>query len=99
MSAEHQQRNAPASVIDPVCGMTVDPHTAKHRADHRGHTYYFCSAACRARFVSDPQKYLGKTEPQSEPKGTIYTCPMHPEIKQEGDGSWTLCGMQLETEI
>ena len=51
-------------MLDPVCGMTVDPHTAKHRADHRGHTYYFCSAGCRTKFVSDPQKYLGAREPE-----------------------------------
>jgi Cu+-exporting ATPase len=56
MTAEHHHHDAPAEggVIDPVCGMTVDPHTAKHRADYRGHTYYFCSAGCRTKFVADP---------------------------------------------
>src|SRR6185295_5202875 len=44
-------------VLDPVCGMTVDPHTAKHRHDYKGHTYYFCSAGCRAKFATDPEKY------------------------------------------
>ena len=59
-AASPSSRRRPAGgVLDPVCGMTVDPHTAKHRADHRGHTYYFCSAGCRAKFAADPQKYLG----------------------------------------
>ena len=67
---------------DPVCGMDVDPHTAKHRADHSGHTYYFCSARCRERFVADPAKFLAEDEakPEPVPEGTIYTCPMHPRL-------------------
>ena len=80
----HQHRHE-AAAIDPVCGMTVDPHTAKHRAEHRGHTYYFCSAGCQTKFTADPQKYLGRAkaaEPVAE--GTIYTCPMHPQIRQAG---------------
>ena len=86
---EHQQ------AIDPVCGMTVYPSTAKHKAEHRGHTYYFCSAGCRTKFVATPEKYLDKVE---EPviAGAIYTCPMHPEIRQEGPGSCPICGMALE---
>ena len=47
-----------ATVKDPVCGMSVDPHTAAHRADHDGHPYYFCAAGCRTKFVADPAKYL-----------------------------------------
>ena len=86
-------------VIDPVCGMTVDPHTAKHRAEHRGHTYYFCSAGCRTKFVSSPQKYLGDRQPETVPDGTIYTCPMHPEIRQVGPGSCPICGMALEPDV
>jgi Cu+-exporting ATPase len=86
-------------VLDPVCGMTVDPHTAKHRADHRGHTFYFCSAGCRTKFISDPQKYLGVREPESVREGAIYTCPMHPEIRQLGPGACPICGMALEPEI
>ena len=83
---------------DPVCGMDVDPHTAKHRADHAGHTYYFCSARCRERFVADPAKFLAAeaTKPAPVPEGTIYTCPMHPEIRQVGPGSCPICGMALE---
>ena len=82
-------------VIDPVCGMTVDPATAKHKAEHQGQSYYFCSAGCRTKFVATPAKYLDKIE---EPviAGAIYTCPMHPEIRQEGPGSCPICGMALE---
>jgi heavy metal translocating P-type ATPase len=87
-------------VKDPVCGMTVDPHTAKHRHSHEGHPYYFCSAKCRERFAADPRKYL---EPDSSPPApaapdAIYTCPMHPEIRQLGPGSCPICGMALEPE-
>jgi Cu+-exporting ATPase len=83
---------------DPVCGMDVDPHTAKHRADHSGRTYYFCSARCRERFVADPAKFLAEdtAKPAPVPEGTIYTCPMHPEIRQVGPGSCPICGMALE---
>ena len=99
MTAGHHHHAAAGGAIDPVCGMTVDPHKARHRADHRGHTYYFCSAGCRAKFVADPQKYLGGRQPQSVPEGTVYTCPMHPEIRQIGPGSCPICGMALEPDI
>lgn len=97
------QHDAPASskAIDPVCGMTVDPHTAKHRHDHLGHTYYFCSAGCRTKFIADPDKYLSPREHDAEPvpEGTIYTCPMHPEIRQVGPGACPICGMALEPDL
>jgi P-type Cu+ transporter len=101
MTANHHHHAAAAAggVIDPVCGMTVDPHTAKHRADYRGHTYYFCAAGCRAKFIADPQKYLGKREPEPVVEGATYTCPMHPEIRQVGPGACPICGMALEPEI
>ena len=91
----------PGGVLDPVCGMTVDPHTAKHRHDYKGRTYYFCSAGCRTKFAADPEKYLSPDERKAEPvpEGTIYTCPMHPEIRQEGPGSCPICGMALEPDI
>jgi P-type Cu+ transporter len=79
--------------------MTVDPHTTKDRVDHRGHTYYFCSAGCRTKFVDDPQKYLGRRQPDAVPEGTVYICPMHPEIRQIGPGSCPICGMALEPDI
>ena len=86
---------------DPVCGMNVDPHTAKHRAEHAGHTYYFCCAGCRTKFIADPAKYLSPAEASAEPvpEGTIYTCPMHPEIRQVGPGPCPICGMALEPDI
>src|SRR5690606_34526836 len=83
---------------DPVCGMKVDPHTAKHRAEYEGRTYYFCNPRCREKFVADPLHYLEKDKraPEKVPEGTIYTCPMHPEIRQVGPGSCPICGMALE---
>lgn len=78
--------------------MTVDPHTTPHRHTHRQHTYYFCSGGCRTKFAADPAKYLsGKPEPAPDaPPGAIFTCPMHPEIRQVGPGSCPICGMALE---
>ena len=88
-------------VKDPVCGMTVDPHQAKHRAVHAGRTYYFCSGRCRERFAAEPAKYLapGLAKADAAPEGTIYTCPMHPEIRQAGPGSCPICGMALEPVV
>ncbi len=88
-------------VKDPVCGMNVDQHTAKHRHTHEGHTYYFCNPRCREKFIADPAKYLApeRAPPAPVPAGTIYTCPMHPEIRQVGPGSCPICGMALEPEI
>ncbi len=81
--------------------MAVDPHTARHRAEHGGKTYYFCSAGCRTKFVADPAKYLGERTAAAAPTkpGTIYTCPMHPQIRQVGPGSCPICGMALEPEV
>src|SRR5699024_10008009 len=76
------------TVKDPVCGMDVDPHKTPHRATHAGQPYYFCSAGCRSKFLAEPDKYLaGKPMPEAVPEGTIYTCPMHPEVRQVGPGS------------
>jgi P-type Cu+ transporter len=89
--------HAPA-VKDPVCGMTVDPLTAKHCAEHRDQTYHFCSARCREKFTADPSAYLhGRpAAPPPAAPGTIYTCPMHPQIQQVGPGHCPICGMALE---
>ncbi|MGB9365682.1 MAG: heavy metal translocating P-type ATPase [Xanthobacteraceae bacterium] len=97
----HHHAATTDGVIDPVCGMTVDPQTAKHRHQHGGHTYHFCSAGCRAKFTADPEKYLDKSQRPAEPvpEGAIYTCPMHPEIRQVGPGSCPICGMALEPEL
>jgi Cu+-exporting ATPase len=87
-------------VIDPVCGMTVDPHKTPHRHTHQGHTFYFCAAGCRTKFIADPQKYLGDAKAaEPVPEGTIYTCPMHPQIRQVGPGACPICGMALEPEL
>ncbi|MBB4426926.1 Cu+-exporting ATPase [Bradyrhizobium sp. CIR48] len=97
----HDHGDAVSKVHDPVCGMTVDPATSKHRFDHHGQTFHFCSAGCRTKFAADPAKYLAKDKaPEPEmPAGTIYTCPMHPEIRQIGPGSCPICGMALEPEV
>ncbi|MBR0967194.1 heavy metal translocating P-type ATPase [Bradyrhizobium diazoefficiens] len=99
----HHHAAAEAGVVDPVCGMTVDPETSKHRADHRGVTYHFCSAGCRTKFAAAPEQYLGKAKAEAQradvPEGTVYTCPMHPQIRQIGPGSCPICGMALEPEL
>jgi P-type Cu+ transporter len=95
------QASAPAKVLDPVCGMTVDPATSKHRFDYRGETFHFCSAGCCTKFAADPKKYLEKdSQPKAEvSEGATYTCPMHPQIRQVGPGSCPICGMALEPEV
>ncbi|WP_293824849.1 heavy metal translocating P-type ATPase [uncultured Brevundimonas sp.] len=88
-----------ATVKDPVCGMSVDPTTTAHRASHGGQDYFFCSAGCRTKFIGDPMRYLNpRVEAEPAVPGAIYTCPMHPEIRQEGPGSCPICGMALEPE-
>jgi P-type Cu+ transporter len=86
---------------DPVCGMTIDPQKTPHAAAHSGIDHYFCSSGCRAKFEADPTRYLdaGKLRPRPAPAATIYTCPMHPQIRQPGPGSCPICGMALEPEI
>ena len=85
--------------LDPVCGMSVKRETAKHRLEYRGQQYFFCGARCRERFEADPAKFLKPGEPEpAAPAGTIYTCPMHPEVRQVGPGSCPICGMALEPE-
>ena len=82
---------------DPVCGMKVDIGARGPSFDHRGETYYFCSAGCRTKFAADPERYLTKKgEAKPLPQGTLYTCPMHPEIVKEGPGHCPICGMALE---
>jgi P-type Cu+ transporter len=87
----------PKPAKDPVCGMAVDPATAKHRCEHGGRTYYFCSAGCAEKFAAAPQDYLsGKPVSANAPADAIYTCPMHPEVEQVGTGDCPICGMALE---
>ena len=85
------------TATDPVCGMSVERATAKHFVRHEGEGFYFCSAGCKAKFEAEPQKYLGdRPAPQPVPKGTQYTCPMHPEIIRDKPGACPICGMALE---
>ena len=88
---------AEASVKDPVCEMSVDPHNTKYTAIHGGRSWYFCSAECRDKFTASPAKYLTPQQ-QNEPvpAGTVYTCPMHPQIRQMEPGFCPICGMALE---
>lgn len=97
--SEAEKTAATALAIDPVCGMKVDPAKAKHRVTYKGQDYFFCGARCRERFEAEPEKFLHPRglEPAA-PAGTIYTCPMHPEIRQVGPGSCPICGMALEPE-
>jgi Cu+-exporting ATPase len=102
-SAEHGNL-----VTDPVCGMKVDKRTARHRYELGDTIYYFCSARCLEKFRSDPDRYLNP--PANDPaltapamgalpepaEGTIWTCPMHPQIRRNGPGQCPICGMALE---
>ncbi|MDZ4857616.1 MAG: heavy metal translocating P-type ATPase [Candidatus Hydrogenedentes bacterium] len=88
---------------DPVCGMTVDPATAKHSHAHNGTTYYFCSESCKKKFAASPDEYLRTVTKKAMPQPTandtrVYICPMHPEVRQTGPGTCPKCGMALEPE-
>src|SRR5262245_15593626 len=92
-------------VKDPVCGMNVDQSSAKHSAEFGGQKYYFCSPRCKSKFLEGPRRFLSaKHETPSHQVAhaegrTIYTCPMHPEVRQTGPGSCPICGMALEPEV
>ena len=97
-----------AIVTDPVCGMKVDTRTAANKYELGDTTYYFCSARCLEKFRADPEHYLNPpaTDPAAQnpamgalpeaAEGTIWTCPMHPEIRRNGPGQCPICGMALE---
>ncbi|MFA6230789.1 heavy metal translocating P-type ATPase [Rhodanobacter sp. FW102-FHT14D06] len=90
------------TALDPVCGMRVDPNQTAYHAEYQGVTRHFCSARCRERFVADPAKYLsGQPDDASAeaPAGTMYICPMHPQVRQEDPGICPICGMALEPEM
>ncbi|MBA8885838.1 Cu+-exporting ATPase [Dokdonella fugitiva] len=94
---------AGTTVRDPVCGMQVDPQETPHHATHDGTAWHFCSARCRERFVAEPTKYVGAhaAAAAAAPASAdgIYTCPMHPQIRQRGPGTCPICGMALEAEM
>jgi Cu+-exporting ATPase len=107
MHATHCTHHATANggdAIDPVCGMRVDPAKTPHQHAWRSTDYFFCGAGCRAKFAADPDKYLHPApKPAAADHGessdsVIYTCPMHPEIRQIGPGHCPICGMALEPE-
>ncbi|MCQ9617308.1 heavy metal translocating P-type ATPase [Paenalcaligenes niemegkensis] len=89
----------PASRLkDPVCGMSVTEQSP-HHLEHDGQPFYFCSTGCQIKFSADPAKYLKQPNGQHTEvaaQGTIYTCPMHPEIRQDHPGNCPKCGMALE---
>ncbi|HET7888857.1 MAG TPA: heavy metal translocating P-type ATPase [Bradyrhizobium sp.] len=98
---KHETGQDAAVAVDPVCGMKVKRETAKHRFEYRGTEYLFCCARCRERFQADPESFLkpkASEPPATAPAGAIYTCPMHPEVRQTGPGSCPICGMALEPE-
>jgi Cu+-exporting ATPase len=84
---------------DPVCGMTVDPATAKFHAVHDGREFHFCSGRCQEKFLANPKQFLAPEPPAVVApivSGTIYTCPMHPQIREDHPGHCPICGMALE---
>lgn len=92
----------PTALKDPVCGMTVTDHSP-HQSAHMGHTFFFCGTKCKTKFDANPMQYMGEhaEKPKASPAavGTIYTCPMHPEIRQDHPGNCPKCGMTLESLI
>jgi Cu+-exporting ATPase len=87
-------------VLDPVCGMTVDPETAKHSSMHEGRDYFFCSKGCVGKFEADRDRYLKPAAaPTAAEAGAEYVCPMDPEVSQMGPGACPKCGMALEPAV
>jgi Cu+-exporting ATPase len=87
------------TAIDPVCGMTVKLNAGKPEYEWKGETYHFCNPKCKHRFEADPVFFLtgkNKLKPKKAAQNVLYTCPMDPEIVQEGPGTCPICGMALE---
>ena len=99
---DHVPRHGEGRIKDPVCGMDVDPSTTPHQVRHEGVDYHFCSSGCRDKFLASPGKYVSGTPAPSAtpaPPGAMYTCPMHPQVRQPGPGTCPICGMALEPEM
>lgn len=97
--AEHSQsRRSATAVKDVVCGMEVEPARTRHHVNHNVHELHFCSAGCETKFEADPERYLAPPVPVDAPERTIWTCPMHPEVRQDHPGACPICGMAVEPE-
>jgi len=83
---------------DPVCGMLVDP-DGPHHHEHAGTRFHFCCEKCANRFRDDPARFLGDAKPAPVPSGSLFTCPMHPEVEQDVAGDCPDCGMALEPTL
>ncbi|HEX3953387.1 MAG TPA: heavy metal translocating P-type ATPase [Stellaceae bacterium] len=94
-SGAHHHGSSGAST-DPVCGMSVDPATARFRVRHKGDEYFFCGRRCLTRFEAEPVAFLGGARPAAPAGSGPWTCPMHPEIVRDEAGSCPICGMALE---
>ncbi|HJU04713.1 MAG TPA: heavy metal translocating P-type ATPase [Nitrospiraceae bacterium] len=106
-TADPERYTKPAATagphIDPICGMEVEPADAAGMVEHQGHMYYFCSDYCVKKFKADPDRYTGQQsanlthQAPTEHAGAVeYTCPMDPEVRQQGPGACPKCGMALE---
>ena len=109
---DHRSDSQPQPATDPVCGMAVDPATARFESHHDGERYVFCCSGCQAKFEADPDRYLNRRaedpslhrkaeepgEDASAREVSIYVCPMDPEVRQQRPGSCPKCGMALEPE-
>ena len=87
---------SPGFALDPVCGMPLDTSAAKYKHSHAGQRWYFCSQHCLDRFAAEPERHAKAAGKPVATPGAIYTCPMHPEIRQPGPGNCPKCGMALE---
>jgi Cu+-exporting ATPase len=98
--SRQQHHPEPGTAHDPVCGMTVDPAKARHRAEHTGHSYFFCSAKCREKFTADPARYIIASDqpraPLTATAGEVLWTWMHPQIVRKEPGNCPICGMTLE---
>jgi P-type Cu+ transporter len=99
----HHPADAPGTVQDPVCGMSVDPAVVRHRTDYAGDRYFFCSANCREKFTDEPARYIPSprvgapgTDARTKACAVLWTCPMHPQIVRKEPGNCPICGMALE---
>ncbi|HKQ05603.1 MAG TPA: heavy metal translocating P-type ATPase [Blastocatellia bacterium] len=106
-SGDSTANESVALVTDPVCGMQINPETSAGSSQYGGKAYFFCSKTCQEKFEADPSRYLKASAksgvasarpapPHAAEKGDLYTCPMHPEVKNQGPGSCPKCGMALE---